>query len=183
MVASDIEQLLLDQWNKSVVVPRYHPANWWECDVAEVTKSNLLVEYEIKVSRSDFKIDRFKSRSGWDWSRNRSVRKELKHDLLRDGDTRGPSRFWYVTPEGLLNPTEIPKWAGLLEVVREVSGRLCFTTVIRAPLLHRKKLSQDTLTSLYRNCYFRYHQQREKCRLLQRKLSTPSTNLRQLLKK
>lgn len=178
MLASEIEQFLLaTQWPKTVVLPRYTPPNWWECDVAEVTKADLLVEYEIKVSRADFKIDRLKSRVVY-----RTGIKELKHHLLRDRHTSGPSRFWYVTPVGLLNPTEIPKWAGLLEVSRSPEGRYCSSVIVRAPLLHKTKMTQDKMFSLFRNCYFRYHQQRERCRKLNSKLQTPSTNLRGLLK-
>lgn len=52
------------------------------------------ISYEIKVSRSDFKNDDKEKQSG----------------ALEYSD-----RFFYVTPEGLIDKGEIPEWAGLKE--------------------------------------------------------------------
>jgi len=50
--------------------------------------------YEIKVSRADFRRD---------------SREKQDHAL------RWSDRFWYVTPTGLIAPSEAPEWAGLME--------------------------------------------------------------------
>ncbi|MBC7927778.1 MAG: hypothetical protein H7039_19200 [Bryobacteraceae bacterium] len=53
--------------------------------------------YEVKVSRADFLC-------------------ELKHPLKRRLGLRYSNEFFFVTPEGLLRPEEIPIECGLLEV-------------------------------------------------------------------
>lgn len=71
--------------------------------------------YEIKVSRADY---------------------------LRDGEAKQSAalkwsdRFWYVTPPGLIDPRELPEWAGL----QEWTGKL-FRVKRKAP--PRKKAEPD----------------------------------------
>lgn len=40
-----------------VVMPNYTPAGWWECDVWGVTKAGYGVEWEVKLTVSDFRKD------------------------------------------------------------------------------------------------------------------------------
>lgn len=60
------------------------------------SKGNERTAYEVKVSRSDFRKDM------------RSPHKQRPARLFSN-------RFYYVAPEGLIKPTELPLWAGLLE--------------------------------------------------------------------
>src|SRR5688572_10827915 len=59
------------------------------------SKGYLATAYEIKVSRADFKRDTYE--------------KQREARLFSD-------RFYYVTPAGLLKTTDIPDWAGLIEI-------------------------------------------------------------------
>lgn len=51
-----------------------------------------------------------------------------------------PNRFYYITPKGLLDVKEIPKYAGLLEYSE---GEI--THVKTAPWLHKNKLNYDKI--------------------------------------
>lgn len=109
-----------------LVVPNYTPHRWHECDIFAVTKAALGVEFEIKISRSDFKAD--------------SAKVE-KHNRLALADPFGPSRFFYVVPDGMVAVEEIPAWAGLIYARRWSSEyhspRIALRTVKAAPKLHR----------------------------------------------
>jgi len=97
-------------------------------------------EFEIKVSRSDFRADFKKSLSEYQSARIRrpegnspfrnpdgtKVTAEeakalmvpyTKHELLAEGYEKGPAYFWFCTPEGLLKPEDIPAYAGHIEVI------------------------------------------------------------------
>ena len=138
----DIEWALMQRIGSgSVACPRFTPTAWWECDVAELTGAGYLVEFEIKMSRSDFRRDSRKS--GYvrtdpeDW---KSSKKTTKHEMCESGHKRAPNRFYFVTPEKMLAIEDIPKWAGLIEVgrYRDIDWPHC-TVIKRAPLIHKEK--------------------------------------------
>lgn len=114
-------------------IPNYTPARWHECDVFAVTKADMGVEFEIKISRSDFKAD---------------ASKVDKHRKLFASHESGPSRFYYVVPEGLITVEEVPDYAGLLYIVESqrvhttVAPRLYVREVKKAPKLHRQPVPE-----------------------------------------
>ena len=67
-----------------------------EVDVLGIKKRNV-VDVENKVSRGDFMRD---------------IRKR-KHRMIKRG-TYPANFFYYACPEGLINPEEVPEYAGLL---------------------------------------------------------------------
>lgn len=69
-----------------------------EMDVASLSKSGMLHEFEIKISRADFIAD--KSKRKWSYY-------ESKFEFHL------PNYFNYVCPENLIAPSEIPVYAGL----------------------------------------------------------------------
>lgn len=70
-----------------------------EMDVVSMSKSGVLREYEIKVSRTDFKADK---------------KKKTKHIHYSEKDKwYAPNYFTYVCPVGLINESEVPEYAGL----------------------------------------------------------------------
>lgn len=161
-----INVLLRKRWLSSFVVPNYTPRHWWECDVFEVTKAGYFTEYEVKLTRADFKADATKARLDYG-----APRKEVmpdgtfrllpmptieKHQLLSAGDVRGPSRFFFVAPSGLLDGLTIPPWAGLIEIYP--SGEHLFERrKIAAPKLHRKEADPAILKHAESVCYYRMH--------------------------
>ena len=185
MVAQDIlKKMISNRFQRNFVIPHYTPPKWWECDIFEITKSGFFVEYEIKVSRSDFFADTKKRRQIFDKEKREyrsfterdkegnligkcvqiagpPILYESKHDLLSGKNPDGPTRFWYATPQGLLKPEEIPAWAGLVEV-----GELGWETRIKhAPRLHKEKYQHRAQAE--KICYWRMHT------LLQRVVAVP----------
>ena len=92
----------------------------WESDVLSLNKGGYISEFEVKINRSDFTVDKNKRKFGY---YNRGI-----HELM-------PNRFYYVCPDNLISPEEIPSFSGL--IYYNESGEL--QTIKRAPLIHRIK--------------------------------------------
>jgi hypothetical protein len=73
----------------------------FEADYIKLSKSQILTEYEIKISKSDFNND-FNKKCG----------KTNKHDLIKDG--KRCNRFYFVCPKNLISISEIPDYCGLI---------------------------------------------------------------------
>ena len=73
-----------------------------EADVLSISKSNMVYEFEVKISKSDFKADKNKHK--------------FAHYAIPDEDNT-PNYFSYVCPEDLISINEIPIYAGLFYVV------------------------------------------------------------------
>ena len=102
--------------------------NPWESDLIRITPKYWWSEYEIKISRSDFKADLKKSKKLW---RNLEQIEIFKHDVYRLNDPYEyhprehrehqrllptPKQFYFVTPKGLVDVSEVPEHAGLIEI-------------------------------------------------------------------
>ena len=83
----------------------------YEMDVACLNRNDFLYEYEVKISRSDFLADMKKRTTSWNWHTMKKNPDKLKHDQYKEGE--GPKYFYYICPEGLIQPTEIPAKYGL----------------------------------------------------------------------
>lgn len=79
-----------------------------ECDVLGVSRAGYMYEYEVKISRADFKKD-FEKRYKHN---NMAARKSL----FSNGRYVCPNYFYYVVPEGLVSIEEIPEYAGLIQI-------------------------------------------------------------------
>ena len=113
--------------------PRYVLKNLyvfgWESDLLFLSSSGIWTEIEIKVSRADFLAD----------LRNKTE----KHEILKDTQNRmKPNRFFYAVPEGLVQPEEVPEYAGLIWVTEWFSVQ---TVKKIAPQLHRTKITPEEL--------------------------------------
>lgn len=78
----------------------------FEMDVASLSKSDMLHEFEVKISRSDFLVDKNK-RKKYGLSKFELYDKPLGYE------DRCPNYFYYVCPYGLISKDEIPLFAGL----------------------------------------------------------------------
>lgn len=139
-----------------LVVPNFTPNGWWECDVWSVTKAGFAVEHEIKLTRSDFKVDSKKSNSD-DWRVRRGLSPlRNKHALLADGSPQGPSRFWFVVPVEIAEGLEVPEWAGL-KTARLSKNGWCFSRIAKvAPRLHKQPTARDEIDRAKGVFYWRY---------------------------
>lgn len=90
-----------------------------EADVLSVTGAGYVCEFEVKISKADFKKDGEKIR---------------KHNQYNTNPRYLANYFYYVCPEGLIKSHEIQNYAGLIYVV---NGAL--KTIVSARLLHKDK--------------------------------------------
>jgi hypothetical protein len=153
-------RLMFDGYRRHMELPNYTPLRWFECDIFEVTAAGYFREYEIKLTRSDFKADARKERRHW-WDAVGPVLP--KHGRLAIGDTEGPSQFWFVTPEGLVTESEIPRWAGWIVVSKNEHTSnpvfdLRYKALKRAPRLHNQKCNPKVVEHAKSVCYYRYLQ-------------------------
>lgn len=141
-----IEIMMTSRWRKHTTISNYSPPNWMECDLFELTKSGYGREYEIKISRSDFFADADKIHySG-----------KKKHEMLANGHKWCPNNFWFVTPAGLISPSEVPPWAGLIEIT-QIGRRLVENEVVQSPRIRNVPMGDETMNHMFRNCYWRMH--------------------------
>lgn len=158
----------------------------WESDKLIETRSGLLYEFEIKVSKSDFKND-FKN-------------KKDKHCILEGAEEyvpsykkpdypddsygqyfkteryKKPNFFYYAVPENLITVDEVPQYAGLIYVLPDTftsaDGRYMwdgFYVVKQAPKIHSTKYSDDDL-KLGEKFYYNMLSWKEKCHKMNEKL-------------
>lgn len=135
MKQADLIAYHLQKWVKSsgydIIIPNFYYGTY-EMDLFKLTASELVTEYEIKISRADFFNDFRKQRYG-----------DNKHNLFSQG--KGDcNRFYFVTPKGLIRPEEVPKYAGLIYH----TGNWYFEIAKNAPLIHKDKNRVDK--DLYR---------------------------------
>ncbi len=139
----------------------------WESDKLLVTKAGVIYEFEIKISRADYQND-FKhkakkhlllqsalpelpqqtelfdnymaeQRKKYPGITPDQCREKLRESLPER--RRIPNYFFYAVPDGMLQPDEIPPYAGLVYVSEE--GRIMKT--IHGPRLHNKKYTDVEL--------------------------------------
>lgn len=134
-----------------IMLPNYTPPGWYESDLYVVTASMYTIEYEIKLTVADFKAD---------WN------KGDKHMRLRDGTMRYPTRFYFAVPEGLLQPEDVPDYAGLVYLrwlfeYPHDRGAAPRETIVRlAPRLSTTKVTEATIDAMRQTAYHRFWTER-----------------------
>lgn len=101
------------------------PHSNWESDVLSINKSDKVVEFEVKISRSDFLADKKKSRY-WHYDNGTVL-------------VGTPNRFYYACPPNLIDVSELPWFAGLLYVSDTIE------VIRKAPLMNKTKHSREKL--------------------------------------
>ena len=149
MDSTAVQQLLgryLFDQRHTPICGNFQTATLPECDLISVDRAGLLCEWEIKISRSDFKAD---------------FQKERKHHHLAQGQGRVARRrgntldyhfltcsyFTYACPAGLLHETDLPPYAGLVWV--HPGGSI--TVVRTAPQMHAFRADADILRRINHN--------------------------------
>lgn len=113
---------------------------YWESDLILVSKAGYAYEFEIKISKSDFNAD---------------FKKTKRHKDMNNPQKDGPNYFYYVCPEGVIDPNDVPKYAGLIYVKR--GNRL--ETQIGAPKLRTTKFNYEKHSKKF---YYNWIAQRNK---------------------
>ena len=144
----------------------------WESDKLIETKTGYIYEFEIKISKADFKND-FKNKkdkhmilagskacgqeylpSFLEWyeklveraktsayARSNLAFYERDKERNKIDNQRKPNKFYYAVPEGLIQPEEVPTYAGLIWVTN--TGGLI--EVKKAPYIHKEKYNDAEL--------------------------------------
>jgi len=110
-------------------------------DVAKITSTDYIYEYELKVSRGDFlkevknfteKIDRQKY-----WKHLMMTESFNKKKKYKRKTNSIPNKFYFVCPENLIKETEILEHQGLIYVDDDYD----FKIIKEAKFLHKEKIS------------------------------------------
>lgn len=144
----------------------------WESDKLIETKTGYIYEFEIKISKADFKND-FKNKTdkhvilGWKndsgqvylpsfLERCKEMEERAKtarypsgyltyrqdnEKYFRIERYKRPNKFYYAVPEGLIQPEEVPAYAGLIWVTN--TGGLIEKK--KAPYIHKDKYNDAEL--------------------------------------
>lgn len=131
--------------SSDLLIPRFTPVEWFECDMWRLTKAGYSEEFEIKLSVSDFKADFAKVCEGSfrfdqdskDWVRPEAFK---KHESLAERHPRSPNRFWFVLAKDIVDKVEVPDYAGLI-VADKWGSRVSVGVRKPAPKLHGAKFA------------------------------------------
>jgi hypothetical protein len=115
-----------------------------ECDVISISKSDYIYEYEVKISRSDFKND-FKK-----LKHKNMVLRNAVFEVKKTGEINYniPNYFSFVVPKDLIKLEEIPEYAGLIYLSDD---NMSFEIIKKAPLLHNTKATTQFIRKLSHN--------------------------------
>lgn len=113
-----------------------------ECDVISISKSNFIYEYEVKISRSDFKAD-FKKPKHTLITEGKYIKESVKNKA-KTTFYLVSNYFYFVVPENLITIDEIPEYAGLIYI----NEKMEFNTIKKAPLIHKTKASEAFIRNL-----------------------------------
>lgn len=131
----------------------------WESDFVSITKAGYANEYEIKVSKSDFKVDRINKVEKFQILENGFLETKTDWEKKKFGDKRvyqRPSMFWYVCPENLIDISEIPEYTGLIHVKESGSYYRRLITVKKPKKLGKEKISEELQKKILISIYYRY---------------------------
>jgi hypothetical protein len=119
-----------------------------ECDVISISKSDYIYEYEVKISKSDFKADFKKDKHKL--MENAGVKEKVIKEnniIIKDIWYLTPNYFSFVVPEDLISIQDIPDYAGLIYMTTDLK----FNIIKKPPLLHKEKASYNFIRQLSHN--------------------------------
>lgn len=128
------------------VCARFVGAGYAEMDVAKLTSTDYVYEYELKISRGDFlketknytqRIDRqkFWKHLMMNEAYNNSIKK------VKRKTSSIPNKYYFVCPENLIKKEELLEHQGLIYVTDNYD----FKIIKEAKFLHKEKISLKLL--------------------------------------
>ena len=155
MTEKKIAHRLFVTWLRSDTVAHNINMFPFESDVLALKPSGNLIEYEIKISVSDFRAD-FKKRK----KPRRYINEKgfTRHEFLQSG--KGANKFYYVMPSEIYEKVsgEVPDWAGVITAGTGVDlhGEYLGLTIKRMPKnLHSRKFYSDTKEKIMKAMYWK----------------------------
>src|SRR6476661_1570001 len=108
MNAKEIQEVLIEEYypkGRKIQMTNYSGCGFGECDVFQINpQTGTMWEYEVKISRSDFRADKKKI----------SKHKKLLNpgnDIGWAGTNGCPTHFYYAAPVGIIPIGEVPSYA------------------------------------------------------------------------
>ena len=147
MKTNEIADIILrDLREKSfpVFTTTYAGQGMHEMDVMGINRNKYIYEFEIKRSRADFAAEfRNKGEKHIRLATRDSIRTYTEWDRGKQtGNTYNciliPNRYFFVCEEGLIKPEEVPDYAGLIYVNKDLGYP---KEIKRARLLHKHKVN------------------------------------------
>lgn len=138
MNSKQIQDLLMIFMDTKPIQITNYSGIGYEADVLMVTKARMVYEYEIKTSRADFKKDFSKI------SKHKIYSSDRPYMVKHRNYPKKPNHFYYVCTEGLIKPSEIPSYAGLIYISPEGFVRY----IKKAPKLHNHKLPEGMIWNI-----------------------------------
>jgi hypothetical protein len=146
LTANEISDVILESMSKrsfSAFLTSFSGQGFYEADVFGINNNGYMYEYEIKRSRGDFLAD-FKNKTHKhnllkdgisfkiydEWKKGRKTGNKEKHVLI-------PNRFFFACEPGLIDPSELPEYCGLVYIK---DGELI--DIKNAKLIHKEKANQ-----------------------------------------
>ena len=152
MTVRDIQLAVVRRINPHSAIPNGIIFRPYESDLVLLTRSDYLVEVEIKLSLSDFKAD-FKKQH----YEGRGVYQK-KHDWLLTGQD-APSMFYFAFPKGLIDISLVPIHLGVIEIYS--TGLGFYAEISRRPkFLHRNKVTNAQLKQMLTTMHFKWFNDR-----------------------
>ena len=136
-----------------------------EMDILGLRKSGYVDEVEIKLSKADFRADFKKTVYGGETEIPREINGQKwmqkeplwipKHEALPQG-LNHCNYFSFLLPKELADKCDIPEYAGLYIFRHNNIGEIVIDEVKRAPLLHKRKISERFKYEIGRKMAYRY---------------------------
>lgn len=130
-----------------------------------VTAKGYMNEFEIKVSKSDFKADKLKKKHAdiefWMngvTETNFVGRDGYVHPRLKRNIVQPANRLWYVVPEFLITAAHVNSLHGLIYVSDTGHVKI----IKQAPLLHKTPMPESYKEQIARSYMWRYWRLRNK---------------------
>lgn len=115
-----------------------------EMDLIALSNSNMMYEFEVKISRSDFLVDKQKKK----WRHYEFATTDKTADFYTK---MCPNYFSYCCPTGLISVSEIPTYSGLYYWDGEG-----FTIVKKPKRIHNNMVEEKLIKKM-----LRYHTERK----------------------
>ena len=143
----------------------------WEADFLSISKAGYITEYEVKISKSDYKAD---------FNKQLDIRMKtplFKHDAYAMGvdscvrysrhdeySIRIPKHFYFVCPEGMISKDKVPTHCGLIyakwidkEQEIQYGRKVLLETIKQAPVLKNNyKAGPKDIEQLRIGLYFKF---------------------------
>ena len=169
----------------------------WESDKLLWTKAGYIYEFEIKISRADYKND-FKHKAEKHIILSSTIAKERqkvyeqdlfekemkRHPWWGEEDVRShysiervtkgrklPNYFYYAVPKGMIQVDEVPEYAGLIWIDEDT-----FYVKKKAPCLHKEKYT-DAELNLSEKFYYNWKSAKQTLRQAEKTVEYYKTQL------